>query len=107
MGRNPIALQPITSADFSQNLFWDVDPDKLDFERHRKFVVARVLEYGTLEDWQVLQQHFSLASIIAIAQTLRTLDPKALSFLSALGNVPPSSFRCYTLRQSNPTSWVS
>jgi hypothetical protein len=100
-------LKSITAADFSQNLFWDVDPSTLGFAQHWKFLVSRVLEYGTLEDWQLLLRHSSLESIIATAQTLRTLDPKALSFLSALGNVPRSSFRCCTSSPSMPSPWVS
>ena len=92
---------------FSKNLFWDVDPSTLDIGRHRKYVVARVLEYGTLEDWRQLLSCFTLESIIAVSQTLRSLDPKALSFLCVIGNVPPESFRCYTLRQSTPTPWNS
>ena len=103
----PTALTPITPGDFSRALFWDIDPSTLDIERHRKYVVARVLEYGTLEDWRLLLRCFTLESIIAIAQTFRTLDPKALSFLSVMGRVPRESFRCYAMRQSNPTPWNS
>ncbi len=103
----PAIVKSIAPSDFSVNLFWDIDPATLDFEQHRKYVVARVLEYGTLEDWRLLLQRFTLESIIAVAQTLRTLDPKALSFLSTIGNVPRRSFRCYTLSQSIPTCWNS
>lgn len=92
---------------FSPNLFWDIDPSALDLGQHRKYVVARVLEYGTFDDWWQLLSHFTLEAVIATAQTLRTLDPKALSFLCAIGNVSRESFRCYTLKQSNPTPWNS
>jgi hypothetical protein len=101
------ALTQIDPAAFSRNLFWDIDPDTLDLELHRKYVVARVLTYGTLEDWRLLLRRFTLPSIIAVAQTLRTLDPRALSFLCAIGHVQRESFRCYILRQSNPTPWNS
>lgn len=101
------APPPVVPTDFSRHLFWDVDPATLDLEQHRKYVIARVLEFGTLEDWRLLLRCFTLESIIVTAQTLRTLDPKALSFLAALGNVPRSSFRCYTLRPSTPSPWNS
>ena len=103
----PSTQETVSPADFSRKLFWDVDPSTLDFERHRKYVVARVLEYGTLDDWQLLVRRFTLESIIGVAQTLRTLDPKALSFLATVGHVPRSSFRCYTLSRSVPTPWNS
>jgi hypothetical protein len=31
-------------------LFWDVDPDTIEFERDRRYVLARVLERGRLSD---------------------------------------------------------
>lgn len=36
---------------FSSNLFWDIDPNNIDMEKHASFIVHRVLEYGTIEDW--------------------------------------------------------
>jgi hypothetical protein len=44
-------MQDIGPSNYSPNLFWDVDPERLDLERHRSYVVARVLEHGTIEDW--------------------------------------------------------
>lgn len=93
-------------ADFSEGLFWDVAPDTLDIERHLKYVVARVLEAGTLEDWQLLSRHFTLPRIIDVARQLRSLDPKSVAFLSAVGHVPRESFRCYTSTQSTTTHWT-
>jgi hypothetical protein len=29
-------------------LFWEVDPGKIDVERHADYVIARVVEYGRL-----------------------------------------------------------
>jgi hypothetical protein len=97
--------QEIRASDFSQNLFWDVDPATLDMERHRKYIIARVLECGTLEDWRMLCRRFTLAGIIETAQTLRSMDPKALSFLSVVGRVPREFFRCCTSKPSTSTHW--
>ena len=94
---------PYAAQDFSPCLFWDVAPDSLDIERDKKFIVSRVLEFGSMEDWRRLVSRFTLSGIIAIAQTLRTLDPRALSFLCVVGRVTKESFRCHTLKQSNPT----
>jgi hypothetical protein len=98
-------MRDILPTDFSPNLFWDVDPATVDLARHRKYVVARVLEYGTFADWQLLCRRFTLASIIDIARTLRSLDVKALSFLCVVGQVPRESFRCYTSKSSPRSPW--
>ena len=94
-------------VDFSENLFWDTDHETLDYEKHKKFIVQRVLEYGSLSDWRLICSFYGINVIIDAAQSLRSLDEKALSFLSAVGNVPVESFRCYTLKQSNPKHWIS
>ncbi len=92
---------------FSKHIFWDADPVALDIQQHRKYVIGRVPEYGTLDDWRLLLALFGLGCIVEVAQSLRELEPKALTFLCAVGEVPKESFRCYTSRQSNPTLWNS
>jgi len=92
---------------FSENLFWDTAPDALDYEKHQRFIVQRVVEYGSLDDWRLICGYYGLQSIITAAQKVRCLEKKALSFLAAVGNVPVESFRCYTLKQSNLKHWVS
>ncbi len=96
----------ISTADFSSGLFWDVDESTLDIDQHIKFVVGRVLEAGTMEDWRLLCRHISLSGIIDIARNLRSIDPKSLAFLSVVGQLPMEQFRCYTLKQSMKTHWI-
>ena len=33
------------------NLFWDIDPKTLDTERHRRFIIGRILARGDLDDF--------------------------------------------------------
>ncbi len=39
----------------SNHLFRDVERAALDFRRHNKFIVGRVLEYGLLSDWIIFK----------------------------------------------------
>ncbi len=97
----------IQPTDFSTNLFWDVDPVTLNMERHAKYIIARVLELGTLADWRLLCRRFTLSSIVEISKKLRVLDSKALEFLSVVGNTPKKEFRCYTPKPSMQALWSS
>jgi len=99
-------MATLSANDFSKNLFWDIDPAELDPKRHIKYIVSRVLEIGTFDDWVLLCHHYTLATIIKIAQTLRAVDPKSLAFLSVVGHVPIETFRCYTLKQSSQKHWI-
>ena len=86
-------------------LFWDVERDDVDDEKHRRFIMQRVLERGTLDDWRLTKQRYSIPLIVKEAQQMRSLEPKALAFIDCVGDVEESSFRCYALRQSHQTHW--
>lgn len=91
---------------FSDFLFWDVEKDSIDLESNAPFVVSRVLELGRFNDWRLLVSKYGIPRIAEIAQNLRTLDPKALSFICALTSIPKESFRCYTTKPSTQTHWI-
>ena len=90
---------------FSKNLFWDVDPSTINLESNSRYIIQRVLEYGRYSDWKLILSHYGIKVISDTATTLRSLDPKAVSFISAITNIPKEQFRCYTLRQLNQRHW--
>lgn len=47
----------------SKALFWDADITQADMERHCGFIIQRVLEYGSLEDWRLIQSYFGIDRI--------------------------------------------
>jgi hypothetical protein len=89
----------------SSHLFWDVNRDELDAEKDKKLIIARVLEYGMLNDWKYITKYYSIEEIGDVAITLRELDPKSLAYISLLTNIPKEKFRCFTLTQSRPQHW--
>ena len=92
--------------DFSQNLFWDADPLEVDVVKHRKYVVQRVLERGTLDDMRHLFALYGFDNVVDVSKTLRSMEPKAFSFIVNLSGQPRESFRCYILRQSAQAPWI-
>lgn len=87
---------------FSDHLFWDVDKGSVDLVAHAPYVVRRVLEYGRLEDWNLLQSFYGKETIVDVCKQLRSLEPRALAFVCTVFNTPAEEFRCYNTRQSNP-----
>ena len=87
---------------FSDYIFWDVDRYSIDPTVNAPFIVQRVLEYGQYEDWKHLVDYYGLESIVNTAKQLRTLESKALSFISTVSRTPIEQFRCYNTRQSIP-----
>lgn len=90
---------------FSTYLFWDVNKDDLDMEEHSRYIIKRVIEYGMLNDWNIINKYYGLDRIIEIAKTFRDLEPRALAYLSAISQTPKEQFRCYIYQQSNPQHW--
>ena len=80
----------------SQRLFWDVDPDTINVDSHRRYIIQRVLERGTIEDLKATIAHYTMPTLVAEAQQIRSLDPVTLAFAACLGNVKEDSFRCYS-----------
>lgn len=83
-------------------LFWDVEMSEVDDDVHRRFIIQRVLKRGTLADWRLTCDHYTLPVVGAEAQQMRPLDPKALAFITLLGDVKKETFRCYSPKPLHP-----
>ena len=90
---------------FSEHLFWDVDESELDMDKHKEFILERVLDYGSLKDWLIVKDYYSLLQLAEIAKNIRSLMPKSLSFISTVTDTQITDYRCYKLAQSNPPHW--
>lgn len=89
----------------SEGLFWDVDRASLDAARHRRFIIRRVLERGTFEDWKAIKAFYTVEGIVEEARRMRTLEPSALAFVACVGRVDERTFRCYTSKPSARKHW--
>ena len=96
-----------TPYGLSQHLFWDIDAQNFDMDKNAAWIIQRVLEYGNMKDWMIIEDHFGIDKIIAYCLNFRTLDPVALSFLCFISGIDKKKFRCYHFAQSNPTPWNS
>lgn|SRR5690606_9924170 len=97
----------ITVQDFSKHLFWDVDLAQFDLDQYPEFMVQRVLEYGLINDWNLLKSYYGMEKIKNSCLKLRTLDAVSLSFVSTIFNIDKKEFRCYKHRQLVKNSWNS
>jgi hypothetical protein len=89
----------------SKALFWDVDPKKIDPQKHAAYIIERVLTRGTWEEFKNILNYYDKDTINLIITNLRYLEKTTLSFCSAYFNIPLKKFRCYTFQQSNRSHW--
>jgi hypothetical protein len=60
--------------------FWDVDPEKLDLERHKTFIIERILELGDEAAVRWLFAAYPRPDIILVLRAARALSPKSHGF---------------------------
>ncbi|MFO7789879.1 MAG: DUF6922 domain-containing protein [Bacteroidota bacterium] len=89
----------------NKSLFWDVEINNLDYEKHKRFVIERVLTRGNLSDWKELKSFYGLKTIQNEALQIRYLDKKTLNFCQTLFNIPKEKFRCYNTEPSIRKLW--
>jgi len=67
-------------SNLSPELFWDVLQEKVDPEKHEKWLIERVLQRGRWEDWLLLKTHYDKPKLRSLSSKMR-LDPKSAHFL--------------------------
>ncbi len=84
---------------FSQYLFWDYPIESVDIEKHKYFIIERVLSRGLLQDFYMLLQLYSKKEISEAIKKSKVFDDKLRNFCSHYFEIPlneinASSFYC-------------
>lgn len=94
------------SMNLSKVIFWDTNYDTINWGNKARYVIEKVVMYGTVEDWNAIKAFYGMNRIKTETLQSRDLDAKTLSFLSCIFKIPKEQFRCYTERQSQPQHWI-
>jgi hypothetical protein len=87
------------------NLFWDVDVQTIDLQKHKASVIERIVTRGRWDEFQAMLQYYGKPAVHEVLLNARWLDKRTLAFCSAFFDTPDTEFRCYKLAQSNPGHW--
>ncbi len=93
--------------DFSPYLFWDIDKSQLDLNTSKEQIIYKVVEYGMMKDWLLLQKIYPKEVIKEVVLNLRSLDKVTISYLSHFFKIDKTQFRCYKQSQSSQYFWNS
>ncbi len=94
-------------SQLSPHLFWDVEINNIDIDKHAVFLIERVLMYGLLSDFRLILKTYGLDFIVEKMKKSRQIDKKTASFLAALSGISNHEFLCYTTTQSTNELWNS
>jgi len=79
-----------------QNLyryFWDVNPQTL-AKKHKKQIIARLLDYGDTEAIGWCKEQFSEKEITECLKTSRGLSKKSANFWAIIFDIPKNQVLC-------------
>ncbi|MCF7848639.1 MAG: hypothetical protein K9M45_07315 [Kiritimatiellales bacterium] len=85
----------------SGHLFWDVYPEGVDPEKHRQFIIPRVMDRGTLADVEAVWNYYGEEKVRAALLSASSLNKKTIAFFANQFNLPRENFRAY--RESSKT----
>ncbi len=88
---------------YHKRIFWDVDAEKLDFEKKASFIIERVFERGDVEDIRMCRRYYGDEKLATVLLNAKWLLPETIYLAAALFNNNPEDYRCYKLQQLNPT----
>lgn len=89
----------------TKSLFWDTDPETIDYQKHASYIIERVLSRGTLDDFKTIIQLYGIPKIKRVIKNIRYLDDRVLHFCSAYFNLTLTDFKCYNTKQLSPSHW--
>ncbi len=88
---------------FNKSIFWDTDFDKLDYDKYHRFVIERVFSHGDVADIRNCRRYYGDELIREVLLTIKFLPESSMYLAAAVIDEPVEKFRCYKIRQSNPT----
>lgn len=86
-------------------LFWDTNMQNVDYEKHARQIIERVVSRGTIKDWLKIRAYYGIERIKGEVVKIRSLDELTLHFLSTIFHIPKTQFRCYNTEPSIQRLW--
>ena len=89
-----------------KRIFWDVDFDKIDYQKSNRFVIERVFERGDVDDIRQVRRFYGDDLVKETMQNAKWLRYDIFVFTKNLFELNSENFRCYISRQSNQMPWI-
>jgi hypothetical protein len=80
---------------FSNICFWDQDYSKLNVDKNKKYIIYKVLNYGTQNDYIELFRYYGVDTIKEAVVNINYFGKKILAFLSLILEIDLNKFKAY------------
>ena len=88
---------------FEKRIFWDVNFEALDYDAKANFIIERVFDRGDVQDIRNCRRYYGDEKVTDVLLNVKFLRESRIHLASAIINKPLTDFKCYILRQLNPT----
>jgi antitoxin HigA-1 len=83
-------MEKVTDV-LNKALLWDIDPEKLDWEQNKQFIVERVRTRGFTKDVKLIFSRYTKDEVRSIILNNKTLDKKTANYMGYYLSIPLSS----------------
>lgn len=67
MAKMPLTLKfNACKMNLTPVIFWDVDMETMDYDKHSAFIIERVATLGKVSDWRAIQSYYGRTKIISV-----------------------------------------
>lgn len=86
---------------FDKRIFWDVNPEKIDYDTKANWVIERVFERGDVADIRQCRRYYGDEKVAKALLNAKYLSKSTLYLAAAVTGKEITEFRCYTQKLSN------
>lgn len=73
---------------------WDARADEVDLERHKAFLIRRIIEFGDLDDVRWMLDTYPRGEIIQVLKKSKGISRKSAWFWATYFDVAPEDIAC-------------
>ncbi len=92
--------------ELSKQAFWDVDMNSIDFDKHARYVIEKIIDRGSFDDFIAIRKFYGDKKIRKEIVDVSWIGDKEIYFCCAVFDLVPNDFKCYIKKQLNPQLWV-
>ncbi|MFT3704483.1 MAG: hypothetical protein QM802_19095 [Agriterribacter sp.] len=91
---------------FSNRIFWDVNPESIDYSKKAAFIIERVFERGDVEDIRQCRRYYGDEILKNVLTNAKWLSLSTICLACALFKNELTDYTCYNTAQLNPAHWM-
>ena len=78
-----------------KHIFWDTNIQNIDKEKHKQYIIDRVLEYADFDGDKWIEGIYTKSEIVECIKDSKTISIKTANMYSLIYNIPQEEILCF------------